>query len=71
MSAPLSSTQLMTVPEVADFLRRSPAQIRWMRQQGTGPRSAKIAGRIMYRRDEVEAWVELQFEQDQVSAGTV
>lgn len=67
MSVP-TSAPLMTVPEVAEFLRRSPSQIRWMRHQGTGPRSAKIAGRIMYRRDEVEAWVEQQFELDQSSS---
>lgn len=56
--------RLLTVPEVAERLRRSPAQMRWMRHQGEGPRSAKIAGRIMYRRGDVEAWIQEQFDAD-------
>lgn len=52
---------LMTLPEVAAMLRRSPAQLRWMRHNGTGPTSAKLAGRVMFRRRDVEAWIEKQF----------
>ncbi len=61
------STRLMTLPEVADRLRRSEAQLRWMRTQKQGPKSAKIAGRVMYREDEVEGWIDAQFA-EQVSA---
>ena len=53
---------LMTLPEVAERLRRSPAQLRWMRHNGTGPRAAKISGRVMYRASDVEAWIDEQFE---------
>lgn len=52
---------LMTLEEVAELLRKSPAQLRWMRHSGTGPRSAKICGRVMYRRADVIAWVDAQF----------
>lgn len=52
---------LMTLEEVAEMLRKSPAQIRWMRHNGSGPKSAKIAGRVMYRRSDVLAWVDAQF----------
>lgn len=48
---------LMTLSEVAERLRRSEAQLRWMRHNGTGPRSAKIAGRVMYRQSDVERWI--------------
>lgn len=54
--------QLMTLGEVAERLRRSEAQLRWMRHNGTGPPSAKIAGRVMYRRSDLERWIDAQFE---------
>lgn len=53
---------LLTLSEVAKRLRRSEAQLRWMRHNGTGPRSAKLAGRVMYRRGDVERWIDEQFE---------
>jgi len=51
----------MTLNEVADVLRRTPAQLRWMRHNGTGPKSAKLAGRVMYRRRDVLRWIDDQF----------
>lgn len=57
---------LLTLAEVADRLRRSPAQLRWMRHNGTGPKSAKLAGRIMYREDDVEKWIDDQFDAERV-----
>jgi predicted DNA-binding transcriptional regulator AlpA len=56
--------QLMTLSEVAERLRRSEAQLRWMRHNKTGPKSAKIAGRVMYRRSDVERWIDAAFEND-------
>jgi RNA polymerase primary sigma factor len=52
--------RLLTLVEVAERLRRSPAQLRWMRHNGSGPRSAKIAGRVMYREADVEDWIKFQ-----------
>ena len=54
--------KLLTLNEVADMLRKSPAQMRWMRYQNTGPRSARIGGRVMYREQDVLDWVDVQFE---------
>ena len=42
-----------------------PAQLRWMRHNGTGPRSAKISGRIFYPEQEVEDWIDAQFAADE------
>lgn len=56
--------KLLYLEEVAAMLRRSPAQLRWMRHNGTGPRAGKIAGRLMYRESDVVAWVDAQFESD-------
>lgn len=55
---------LMTLDEVAAYLRKSPAQMRWMRHNRTGPRSALIGGRVMFRRADVDAWVEELFAED-------
>lgn len=56
------ASRLLTLPEAAERLRRTEAQLRWMRHIGTGPRSAKIAGRVMYREDLLEAWIDEQFQ---------
>lgn len=53
---------LRTLDEVAAYLRKSPSQMRWMRHNHTGPRSAKIGGRVMYRQRDVDAWLDAQFE---------
>ena len=55
---------LMTLSEVAERIRRSEAQLRWMRHNKSGPPSAKIAGRVMYRCSDVERWIDAQFEND-------
>lgn len=52
---------LLFVEEVAERLRRSPAQIRWMISQGTAPKHAKIAGRICFRETDVNAYIEAAF----------
>ena len=53
--------KLMYVPEVAERLRRSEAQLRWMMHAGTAPRHAKIAGRIVFKQSDVEAFIEKAF----------
>lgn len=52
-----NATKLLTLDEAADRLRKTPAQMRWMRHVGTGPRSAKIGGRVMYREQDIPAFI--------------
>lgn len=54
-------TKLLTVDEVAEILRRPVSSIRWMRQKGTGPKSAVLSGRIYFREEDVDAWIDAQF----------
>jgi predicted DNA-binding transcriptional regulator AlpA len=68
MSTTPTLTNLMTLDEVATYLRKSPSQLRWMRHNGTGPRSAKIGGRVMYRKTDVDAWLDEQFANDPTNA---
>lgn len=58
----LAAMKLMTIDEVAEMLRKSPAQLRWMRHNGSGPKSAKLGGRVMYREQDVIDWVNAAFD---------
>ena len=53
--------RLLTLPEVAERLRKSEAQLRWMIHTHTAPRSAKVGGRRMFRESDVDAWLEALF----------
>lgn len=53
--------KILFVDDVADRLGRSPSQLRWMIQQGTAPKHAKIAGRVCFRESDVEAFIEAAF----------
>ncbi|NWL13506.1 helix-turn-helix domain-containing protein [Paenarthrobacter nitroguajacolicus] len=56
-------TTLLTLPEAADRLRKSPAQLRWMLHNGSAPRSAKIGGRRMFRESDINDYINQAFEQ--------
>ncbi|GAA1350233.1 hypothetical protein GCM10009636_08560 [Arthrobacter koreensis] len=60
----VKAMKLLTLDEVAEMLRKSPAQMRWMRHNGTGPRSARLGGRIVYREADVIEWVNQAFEEN-------
>lgn len=60
----VKAMKLLTLDEVAEMLRKSPAQVRWMRHNGTGPRAARLGGRVMYREQDVIDWVNAAFEQE-------
>lgn len=53
---------LLTLDETAEILRKSPAQLRWMIHNGTAPRSARIGGRRMFRRSDVQKFICEAFE---------
>lgn len=52
---------LVPIEEASEMLRRPVATLYDWRYKGTGPRSAKIGGKVMYRRAELEAFVEAAF----------
>lgn len=57
------NSDLLTLQEVSDWLRIPVATLRYWRHMGTGPKSANLGGRrVRYRRSDVLAWVEGQFE---------
>ena len=54
-------TRLLTLDEVAEKLRKTPASLRFMIHKGTAPKSAKIGGRRMFRDVDIEAYIEAAF----------
>jgi hypothetical protein len=58
MTAPQSP--YWTTEETAAFVRRPVGTLRQWRHTGRGPRSVRLAGRVVYRREDVEAWVAQQ-----------
>lgn len=59
-------SNLLTLDETSDRLRKSAAQLRWMIHRGGShaPKSALIGGRRMFRESDVEAWIAEQFEKE-------
>ncbi|WP_405475697.1 helix-turn-helix transcriptional regulator [Paenarthrobacter ilicis] len=60
MTTPLAT--LMTLPEAAERLRKSPSQLRWMIHSGSAPKSALIGGRRMFREADVLDFITQAFE---------
>ena len=58
--AELSANPLLTVAEVARLTRSSEALVRKWHRTRTGPRSAKLGHRIVFRESDVRAWIEAQ-----------
>jgi excisionase family DNA binding protein len=50
--------ELLTITEAADVLRTPVATLRYWRHQGIGPRSFCLGRRVLYRRDDVHAWID-------------
>ena len=47
----------LTTAEVADLLRTPAETVRFWRHVGTGPRSFKMGRRVLYAREDVEAFI--------------
>ena len=51
---------LLTITEAAELLRAPVATLRYWRHLGSGPRSFRVGRRVLYRRDDVQRWVDAQ-----------
>ena len=60
--------RLLTQREVAEYVHRPLATVRYWRYQNIGPRGANIAGRVMYRESDVVRWIDEQFEAEFAAA---
>ncbi len=57
-------TKLLRVPDVSALTGIPEATLRFWRHEGTGPQSAKLGRRVVYRESDVLAWIDAQFEND-------
>lgn len=55
---------LVTVEELAALLRTSPEAIYQMNYHRSGPRVQRVNGRVLFRREDVAAWLEAQVSSD-------
>ena len=56
--------ELLTIGEAAQLLRASVATLRYWRHLGTGPRSFRLGRRVVYRRDDLRAWIDARHDAD-------
>jgi excisionase family DNA binding protein len=49
---------LLTITEAAELLRAPVATLRYWRHLGTGPTSFRLGRRVLYRRDDLQAWID-------------
>ncbi len=52
------ASQLLTIDEAALLLRAPVATLRYWRHLGTGPHSFRVGRRVVYRRDDLQAWID-------------
>lgn len=57
--------KLLRISEVSELTGIPEATLRFWRHQGTGPASAKLGRRIVYREAQVLEWIDAQFESGQ------
>jgi excisionase family DNA binding protein len=55
--------ELLTISEAAELVRAPVATLRYWRHLGTGPRSFRLGRRVLYRRDDLRAWIDTQRDQ--------
>lgn len=48
---------LLTIAEAAQLLRAPVATLRYWRHLGTGPTSFRVGRRVLYRRADLDAWI--------------
>jgi excisionase family DNA binding protein len=53
-----SQPELLTITEAADLLRAPVATLRYWRHRNSGPRSFRLGRRVLYRRDDLRAWID-------------
>ena len=55
---PSHDPQLLTIAEATELLRVPVGTLRYWRHLGTGPRSFRLGRRVLYRRDDLHAWID-------------
>ncbi|MCW2901106.1 MAG: Transcriptional repressor, MerR family [Streptosporangiaceae bacterium] len=51
-------TELLTITEAADLLRAPVATLRYWRHRNIGPHSFRVGRRVLYRREDLQTWID-------------
>jgi excisionase family DNA binding protein len=52
--------ELLTLEEAADYLRRPVDTLRYWRKCNRGPKAARVGRGLLYRKSELDRWVQEQ-----------
>lgn len=63
METPTETAQLLRIEQVAERTGVAVSTLRHWRQANTGPKSARVGRRVVYRASDVEAWINAQFDE--------
>ncbi|HEX4961394.1 MAG TPA: helix-turn-helix domain-containing protein [Thermoanaerobaculia bacterium] len=58
--SPLADPGALPTPQAAEYLGLSPATLETLRSRGGGPAFVKLGRRVVYRREDLEAWLVAQ-----------
>ena len=58
----LSTSDFLTNDDLAALLRVPTSTVRYWKHLGEGPRSLKVGRRVLYRREDVDAWLAAKYE---------
>jgi excisionase family DNA binding protein len=56
------ANEILLIEEVAELTRLPLATLRFYRHAGKGPKSFKLGNRVAFKRADVEAWIESQYQ---------
>ena len=59
-------TKILYQETVAAMIERPLSTLRYWRHVGYGPKSFKLGGRVAYKLEDVEQWIESQYNADDV-----
>ncbi|MBV8980395.1 MAG: helix-turn-helix domain-containing protein [Acidimicrobiia bacterium] len=54
----MAAPELLTVDELAEFLRSTPDAVYALRYRGDGPRGVRVGRRVLFRRSDVDDWLD-------------
>lgn len=57
MDEVVAPRRFMTVEELAELCRTTPATVRYWDYSGTGPKSCKVGRRRLFATEDVESWL--------------
>lgn len=55
--------ELLNQKEAGEYIDRPMGSLRAWRHMGKGPKSFKLGGRVTYRKSDLDAWIQAQYDE--------